>query len=155
MAASNPRSFPGIWFEQVIQQNVSPQIDGLVIKEVPLDTARTRIAIVLTIPAAQGRAPHQAKDGRYYRRHNFGNLIVNDSEIRDTMRRATTPELFVALRLGNMQQAKVDFAPQEGNLKADAASRAYRKPIAATGLTRDRFNRARPRFAAFNISTRL
>jgi Putative DNA-binding domain len=101
--------FPGIWFEQVIQQNVSPQIDGLRINEVPLDPTRRRIAVVVTVPAAQGRAPHQAKDGRYYRRHNFSNLIMNDSEVRDTMRRATTPELFVALRLGN---PKVEFAPQ-------------------------------------------
>jgi hypothetical protein len=108
----DPFQFSGIWFEQVIQQNVSPQIDGLLINEVPLDQVRTRIAIVVTIPAALSRAPHQAKDGRYYRRHNFGNLIMNDSEVRDTMRRATTPELFVELRLGNNQQAKVDFAPQ-------------------------------------------
>ena len=79
----------------------------------PLDGARTRIAVVVTIPAAQSRAPHQAKDGRYYRRHNFSNQIMNDSEIRDTMRRATTPELFVALRLGGGEQAKVDFASHE------------------------------------------
>jgi hypothetical protein len=93
----------------VIQQNVSPQIEGLRLHEVPLDPARSRIAIVVTIPAAKGRAPHQAKDGRYYRRHNFSNQIMNDSEIRDTMRRATTPELFVALRLGNPM---VQFDPQ-------------------------------------------
>jgi hypothetical protein len=105
--------FPGIWFEQVIQQNVAPQIDGLHIQEVPLDPARTRIAVVVTIPAAQGRAPHQAKDGRYYRRHNFRNQIMNDSEVRDTMRRATTPELFVTLQLGTGQQAMAEFPANE------------------------------------------
>lgn len=104
----DPEQFPGIWFEQVIQQNVSPQINGLRVSEVPLDAARTSVAMVVTIPAAQGRAPHQAKDGRYYRRHNFGNLVMNDSEIRDTMRRATTPELFVKLRLGN---SRLEFDP--------------------------------------------
>jgi predicted HTH transcriptional regulator len=60
--------FPGIWFEQVIQQRIN---------EVPLDPTRRWIAVVVTVPAAQGRAPHQAKDGRYYRRHNFSNLIMN------------------------------------------------------------------------------
>lgn len=112
-AGLDPSQFPGIWFEQVIQQNIAPQIDGLRVQEVPLDPGHTRIAIVVTIPAAQGRAPHQAKDGRYYRRHNFSNQIMNDSEVRDTMRRATTPELFVTLQIGNGQQATVQFAPHE------------------------------------------
>jgi hypothetical protein len=112
-AGLDPSEFPGIWFEQVIQQNVTPQIDGLRVKEVPLDPGHTRIAVVVTIPAAQGRAPHQAKDGRYYRRHNFSNQIMNDSEVRDTMRRATTPELFVTLQIGNGQQTTAQFAPHE------------------------------------------
>jgi hypothetical protein len=109
----DPAQFPGLWFEQVIQQNVVPQIEGLRIQEVPLDSARTRIAVVVTIPAAQSRAPHQAKDGRYYRRHNFSNQIMNDSEIRDTMRRGTTPELLVSLQLGNGQQTTAQFAAQD------------------------------------------
>jgi Putative DNA-binding domain len=112
-AGLDPSEFPGIWFEQVIQQNVTPQIDGLRVKEVPLDPGHTRIAVVVTVPAAQGRAPHQAKDGRYYRRHNFSNQIMNDSEVRDTMRRATTPELFVTLQIGNGQQTTAQFAPHE------------------------------------------
>lgn len=112
-AGLDPSEFPGIWFEQVIQQNVTPQIDGLRVNEVPLGPGHTRIAVVVTIPAAQGRAPHQAKDGRYYRRHNFRNQIMNDSEVRDTLRRATTPELFVRLQLRNSQRAMVEFP--EGN----------------------------------------
>ena len=108
-AGIDPLQFPGSWFEQVIQQNVSPQIEGLRIHEVSLDPAHSRVAVVVTIPAAQTRAPHQAKDGRYYRRHNFSNQIMNDLEVRDTMRRATTPELFVTLVLGSGQQTTIEF----------------------------------------------
>jgi hypothetical protein len=89
----DPLQFPGVWFEQVIQQNVSPQIEGLRVHEVPLDDAMGRVAVVVTIPAAQAHAPHQAKDGRYYRRHNFRNQIMEDYEVRDLMRRAVDPAL--------------------------------------------------------------
>jgi hypothetical protein len=108
----DPLQFPGIWFEQVIQQNTSPQIEGLRVHEVPLDDGTGRVAIVVTIPAAQTRAPHQAKDGRYYRRHNFSNQIMNDSEVRDTMRRATTPELYVRLALLRGKTAGIEYAHQ-------------------------------------------
>jgi hypothetical protein len=110
-AGLDPKEFPGIWFEQIIQQNVTPQIEGLRIREISLDPQHARVAVVITIPPAQSRAPHQAKDGRYYRRHNFGNQTMNDSEVRDTMRRATTPELFVKLQLANGRPQVVEFAP--------------------------------------------
>jgi hypothetical protein len=87
--------FPGIWFEQVIQQNVSPQIEGLQIHEVPLNEKADRVAVVVTIPAGQSRVPHQAKDGRYYRRHNFRNQIMEDYEVRDMMRRETSAKPYV------------------------------------------------------------
>ena len=109
----DPLQFPGIWFEQVIQQNVSPQIEGLRIHEVPLDAQASRVAVVVTIPAAQSRAPHQAKDGRYYRRHNFRNQIMEDYEVRDMMRRATTPEPFVRLSFGGGSMiAAIEYAAE-------------------------------------------
>jgi hypothetical protein len=106
----DPLQFPGIWFEQVIQQSVSPQIEGLRIHEVPLEDGTGRVAVVVTIPAAQARAPHQAKDGRYYRRHNFRNQIMEDYEVRDMMRRATTPEPFVRLSFAGGMTAPIEYA---------------------------------------------
>lgn len=108
----DPLQFPGIWFEQVIQQNVSPQIEGLSIREVPLDAQASRVAVVVTIPAAQSRAPHQAKDGRYYRRHNFRNQIMEDYEVRDMMRRATTPEPFVRLSFPGGMTAPIEYVDE-------------------------------------------
>src|SRR5258708_4564798 len=97
----DPAQFPGIWFEQVIQQNVSPPIEGLHIHEVPLNDQVSRVAVVVTIPAGQSRVPHQAKDGRYYRRHNFRNQVMEDYEVRDMMRRETTAKPYVEFTFGN------------------------------------------------------
>lgn len=89
----DPKRFNSLWFEQVIQQNIRQPIEGLVITPIALDNGNN--AFVLTIPAAQARAPHQARDGRYYRRRNFRNDIMEDYEVREAMQRTTTPKLFV------------------------------------------------------------
>ena len=83
------------WIEQVIDLNVQPRIDGLVITAIPISAGRH--AYVLTIPQASGRAPHQAPDKKYYKRQNFQSVPMEDYEIRDALRRATTPELHVEL----------------------------------------------------------
>jgi hypothetical protein len=129
-AGIDPVEFPGIWFEQVIQQSTSPPIEGLRVHDVPLEDGTGRVAVVVTIPAAQARAPHQAKDGRYYRRHNFGNLIMNDSEVRDTMRRATTPELFVRLSFPGGDKATLEYASQS----------EMSKPVILTAFVGNRSN---------------
>jgi hypothetical protein len=90
----DPLKYNGLWFEQVIQQNVRPQIEGLHIHPVPLGNGNN--AYVLTIPAAQSRAPHQlTKECVYYRRRNFRNDKMEDYEIREAMNRARIPVLDV------------------------------------------------------------
>jgi hypothetical protein len=89
--------FGGLWFEQVIQQNVRPQIEGLVVRAI--QRGNGNILVVLNVPPALVRAPHQLKDGRYYRRRNFRNDIMEDYEVREAMRRASTPEPFVDISL--------------------------------------------------------
>src|SRR3989442_7947324 len=41
---------------------------------------------------ATTNAPHQAPDNKYYYRQNFQSVPMEDYQVRDTMRRATTPE---------------------------------------------------------------
>lgn len=92
----DPSKFNGLWLEQVIQQNVRPQIDRLHILSPPLSNGN--VVHVVTVPAATARAPHQVtRDGRYYRRRNFRNDVMEDYEVRELMNRATLPELFVSL----------------------------------------------------------
>jgi Schlafen, AlbA_2 len=87
--------YPGIWFEQVLQQHITPAIPGLRIQHVPL--GKTMVAVVITIPATKAD-PHQV-DGRYYRRHNFNRLTMEHYEVRDAFRRAVDPDLVIEFDL--------------------------------------------------------
>lgn len=78
------------WVEQVIDSRVQPRIDGLGIVPIQLDRG---LGFVLSIPQATTRAPHQAPDKKYYKRQNFQSVPMEDYEIRDALRRATTPDL--------------------------------------------------------------
>jgi Schlafen, AlbA_2 len=103
------------WIEQVIDSRVQPRLDGLVITPVPVGNERH--AYVLTIPQASGRAPHQAPDKRYYKRQNFQSVPMEDYEIRDALRRATTPELYVELSVATGDRAQVEFVYQSERSK--------------------------------------
>ena len=52
---------------------------------------------VLSVP--KSTTVHQAKDGRYYRRRNFRNDIMEDYEIREAMNRNAAPELHLSIEL--------------------------------------------------------
>lgn len=80
------------WIEQVLSTTVQPKIDGLRIQQILLSEGRA--AYVITIPQATSRAPHQARDKRYYRRYNFESVPMEDYEVRDALRRSETPEIY-------------------------------------------------------------
>ena len=88
--------YPEIWFEQVLQQHITPTIPGLRIRHVPLK--QRMVAVVIDVPATKGD-PHQVSDGRYYRRHNFNRLIMEHYEVRDAMRRSVDPDLVLEFDL--------------------------------------------------------
>jgi hypothetical protein len=78
-----PQPFNGLWFEQIIQQNVRPHIGGLRIVQIPIGNGN--VAVV--------------KDGRYYRRRNFRNDIMEDYEVREAMNRSMIPEPYAEILL--------------------------------------------------------
>lgn len=106
----SPSPYNGLWFEQVIQQNIRPSVEGLKIQQLPLENGN--VVAVITVP--QSKTIHQAKDGRYYRRRNFRNDIMLDYEIREALNRSRAPDLFLDLKLdkGLARQA-VRFAPDK------------------------------------------
>ena len=84
------------WLEQTIVSNIQPKIDRLAIYPIPLPSKdKNRVAYVVSIPQATSRAPHQARDKRYYKRYN--SVPMEDYEIRDIYRRAMTPEELLPL----------------------------------------------------------
>lgn len=93
-AGVNPKIYSREWLENVISSNISPRIDGLLIKEIFLSTGN--VCYVIDIPAATSRAPHQCcPDHRYYKRHNFQSSPMEDYEVKDVMHRSLAPDIFV------------------------------------------------------------
>ena len=91
----DPKPYNGLWLEQVIQQNISPKIEGLKILAVPKGDGKNYF--VVSVP--KSTTVHQAKDRRYYRRRNFRNDIMEDYEIREAMNRNAAPELRLSIEL--------------------------------------------------------
>lgn len=102
-------TYPAIWFEQVLQQHITPPISGLGIRHVPLK--KPMVAVVIDVPATRGD-PHQVSDGRYYRRHNFNRLIMEHYEVRDAFRRPVDPDLILEfdLMVGQAAYKTVEFS---------------------------------------------
>ena len=96
------------WIEQVIDLNVQPRLEEIVVTPIPIGAGRH--AYVLTIGQASARAPHQAPDKKYYKRQNFQSAPMEDYEIRDILRRATTPELHVEFSFVTGATTTVEFA---------------------------------------------
>jgi predicted HTH transcriptional regulator len=111
------------WIEQVINSNVEPRIDGLVITPIPFDDSNT--GYVLTIPQAVVRAPHQAHDHKYYKRQNFQSVPMEDYEIRDAFRRSTNAEPFVSISFVG-GRTKIDVELEDGA--------EHSKPIELKGI---------------------
>jgi hypothetical protein len=123
--------YPEIWFEQVLQQHITPPIPGLRIRYVPLN--KPMVAVVIDIPASKAD-PHQVSDGRYYRRHNFNRLIMEHYEVRNAMRRSVDPDLVLEfdLLVGKAAPAKdvKAYVKRNKNDAADAEAicEAVRRP---------------------------
>jgi hypothetical protein len=100
------------WIEQVIDSKIQPRIQNLGIQPIDAATKPDRVAYVITIPQATTSAPHQAPDNKYYYRQNFQSVPMEDYQVRDTMQRATTPELYVRLSLPRGKTAGIEFAYQ-------------------------------------------
>lgn len=113
------------WIEQVLDSRIQPRIEGLIITPIKLAKG---LGFVLTISQATSRAPHQSPDKKYYKRQNFQSVPMEDYEIRDALRRATTPVLQVMLRIGTNNTTRLEFAPQQ----------EISRPITLTALVTNR-----------------
>jgi hypothetical protein len=90
--------------ENVINSNINPRIEGLLINPIELRTTHPgKCAYIVVIP--EGSTAHQASDKRYYKRFNFKSEPMEDYEVRQTMSRASRPSYRVALETGHIRSA--------------------------------------------------
>lgn len=98
---------PGVsqeWIDQVLTSNIEPKIAGLIIKRFPVENGRSLYA--LEVPQATVFAPHMSKPHhQYWTRRNTTTEPLLDHEVRDLMRRASSPHIMLAMSLKHMPQA--------------------------------------------------
>jgi hypothetical protein len=83
------------WLDQVIQ-TIRPRIEGVAIHPVPISDLDHSVCYVVEVP--QSHTAHMARDHRYYKRHNFNALPMEDYEVRDVMNRRGHPKLTAKIR---------------------------------------------------------
>ncbi len=70
-----------------IINNIKPRIENLKIEPVRINDD----ALIYAVEIEQSNTAHQAMDHRYYKRHNFQSVPMDDYEIRDIMNRSKNP----------------------------------------------------------------
>jgi hypothetical protein len=98
------------WLEQVLSSRIQPRIQGVRITRIPMGNGS--FGYVIDVPTSS--TGHQAPDLKYYRRFELQSVPMYDYEIRDVMRRATTPELFLNMTLSRGNNASLEFGGVEG-----------------------------------------
>jgi len=91
------------WLEDIIHL-IRPRIDGVTI--IPVNVAGNDTCYVVEIPSST--TAHQARDHKYYKRHNFKAEPMEDYEVRLVMNRATAPN--VSIRFENQMSKTIGQA---------------------------------------------
>jgi hypothetical protein len=95
------------WISQILNARIKPRLTEYSID--PIDLHQGQLGFVISVPQTS-IGPHQAPDFRYYRRIGVEVRAMEDYEVRDIMRRATTPDLEVLLSFGGGRTTAVaDF----------------------------------------------
>lgn len=82
------------WLEQIIN-NIQPKIHGLTIHPISLSSSPNHVAYVVNVP--KSNTAHQSSDKKYYKRHNFMAIAMEDYEIKDIINRLSSPDLTLIL----------------------------------------------------------
>jgi len=100
------------WLHQILGSNIHPRIDGLSVQRIPL--SESGFGFIISVEPTQN-GPHQAPDKKYYKRYELEAVAMEDYEVRDILRRATTPDLFVTLSFleGNRQVVRFPGSDEE------------------------------------------
>jgi hypothetical protein len=94
------------WIEQILNSRVQPRMSGVTTARIDMENGH--FGYVISVPQSQ-TGPHQSPDQKYYRRFDLQSVPMHDYEIRDIMRRATTPDLFISLSFEDGDRHTLDF----------------------------------------------
>jgi len=90
--------FTVTWLTQIVQDNISPSIPELRVRAVPLTgDPKGQISFVIYIP--RGKRAVQAKDYKYYQRHEDQSVPIRDFQVRDVNNRMVGPDLYLDLAI--------------------------------------------------------
>jgi hypothetical protein len=98
------------WLHQILGSNIHPRIDGLKVQRIQLSA--NGFGFVIAVEPTQN-GPHQAQNKIYYKRYELEAVAMEDYEVRDIMRRSTTPDLRVWLDFGGKDKLMTEFAAGE------------------------------------------
>ncbi len=98
------------WIEQILNSRVQPRLTGITTTRIDMDNGQ--YGYVISVPQSQA-APHQAPDKRYYRRFDLQSVPMHDYEIKDIMRRATSPRLYVKFSFEGSDRTHFDYKANE------------------------------------------
>jgi hypothetical protein len=103
------------WIEQILNSRVQPRMNG--VQTGRIDMGNGRFGYIISVPQSQ-TGPHQAPDGKYYKRFDLQSVPMHDYEIRDVMRRSTTPDLHVSLSFPGGRKQIIEFTPNSPHSKS-------------------------------------
>jgi len=82
------------WLENVIDSNISPKIQDIVIHPIRLDNSIEQTIYVVEIPESP-YSPHMANDNKYYRRYNFKSVPMEEYDVRNLYFKTTQIKLII------------------------------------------------------------
>lgn len=101
------------WIIQILNSRVQPRMDGVAVVRIPL-SAEAYGYVISVRPTQVG--PHQSPEKKCYKRFELHSVPMEDYEIRDVMRRSSTPNLYLALNLGPGDRRQLRFkSPGQGS----------------------------------------
>ena len=96
----------------MLARYVQPAIEGLRIYPIRKDDDFSKSIYVVKVPRSD-KAPHMAKDHRYYKRNNVESIPMEDFDVKDVMSRIRNPELGIYdcfIRTAPQKTNGIDYA---------------------------------------------